>query len=66
MEHSRTRLADFGLSSNLSVGDAERLDFLEESFDWIYSWRVLHYSQDTPKAIAEVWRVLKPGWGRES
>lgn len=63
VEHSRTRLAAFGLSSNLSVGDAERLDFPEESFDWIHSWGVLHHSPDTPKAIAEVWRVLKPGGG---
>jgi len=61
VEHSRCRLAAFGLSSNLSVADAERLDFPEESFDWVYSWGVLHHSPDTPKAIAEVWRVLKAG-----
>jgi SAM-dependent methyltransferase len=63
VKHSRRRLAVFGLSSNLSVGDAERLDFPEESFDWVYSWGVLHHSPDTPKAIAEVWRVLKAGRG---
>ena len=29
----------------------------------MYSWGVLHHSPDTPKAIAEVWRVLKRGGG---
>ena len=27
----------------------------------VYSWGVLHHSPDTPKAISEVHRVLKPG-----
>lgn len=61
VEHTRRRLALFGLSSHLSVGDAEKLDFLDESFDQVYSWGVLHHSPDTPKAISEVSRVLKFG-----
>lgn len=61
VEHSRRRLAAFGLSSHLAVGDAEHLEFPDGSFDLVYSWGVLHHSPDTPKAIAEVWRVLKPG-----
>lgn len=65
IEHTRQRLAAFGLKSNLAVGDAENLDFPDESFDLVYSWGVLHHSPDTPKAIAEVWRVLKCG-GRAS
>lgn len=63
VEHTRQRLAAFGLSSHLAVGDAEHLDFPDESFDRVYSWGVLHHSPDTPKAIAEVWRVLKRGGG---
>jgi ubiquinone/menaquinone biosynthesis C-methylase UbiE len=63
VEHTRQRLAAFGLSSDLAVGDAEDLDFPDESFDRVYSWGVLHHSPDTPKAVAEVWRVLKPGGG---
>lgn len=59
--HTRRRLAAFGLSSRLAVGDAESLGFPDASFDRVYSWGVLHHSPDTPKAIAEVWRVLKPG-----
>jgi SAM-dependent methyltransferase len=61
VEHTRHRLACFGLSSNLAVGDAEALDFPNESFDRVYSWGVLHHSPDTPKTIQEVHRVLKRG-----
>lgn len=63
IEHTRRRLAAFGLNSHLAVGDAEHLEFSDESFDRVYSWGVLHHSPDTPQAIAEVWRVLKRGGG---
>jgi ubiquinone/menaquinone biosynthesis C-methylase UbiE len=67
VEHTRRRLSTFGLMSDLAVGDAENLQFPDESFDLVYSWGVLHHSPDTPKAIAEVWRVFKrEGGGRES
>ena len=66
VEHTQLRLAMFGLSSQLAVGDAEKLDFPDEYFDQVYSWGVLHHSPDTPKAVAEVWRVLKHGGGSES
>lgn len=55
------RLALYGLSSRLEVGDAERLPYADASFDVVYSWGVLHHSPDTPRAIDEVWRVLRPG-----
>lgn len=61
VEYTKRRLAAFGLSSNLAVGDAENLGFPSDSFDVVYSWGVLHHSPDTPKAFSEVWRVLKPG-----
>jgi SAM-dependent methyltransferase len=59
--HTKHRLAVFGLKSDLNVGDAENLIFHDESFHKVYSWGVLHHSPGTPKAIAEVWRVLKRG-----
>ncbi len=43
------------------MGDAENLDFPEGSFDQVYSWGVLYHRSDTPRAVAEVWRVLKRG-----
>ncbi len=61
IEHTRRRLVLFGLTPKLAVGDAETLCFPNERFDLVYSWGVLHHTPDTPRAIAEVWRVLKPG-----
>lgn len=41
--------------------DAERLPFRDACFDIVYSNGVLHHSEDTNRAVAEVRRVLKPG-----
>jgi ubiquinone/menaquinone biosynthesis C-methylase UbiE len=59
--HTRRRLALFNFESTLSVGDAENLEFPPGAFDCVYSWGVLHHSPNTPLAIAEVYRVLRPG-----
>lgn len=61
VEHARARLALNGAESRLEVADAERLPFADASFDLVYSWGVLHHSPDTPRAVDEVWRVLRPG-----
>jgi ubiquinone/menaquinone biosynthesis C-methylase UbiE len=61
VEHTRRRLDLFGLVSKLAVGDAEHLEFQDESFDLVYSWGVLHHTPDTQKAISEVFRVLRRG-----
>lgn len=63
VEHTRRRLTACGLISQLRVGDAEQLEFPDEYFDRVYSWGVLHHSPDTPRALAEVRRVLKRGGG---
>ena len=61
VEHVQRRFQLLGLHSNLAAGDAEYLQFPDDSFDLVYSWGVLHHSPDTPKAFAEVHRVLRPG-----
>lgn len=61
VEHTNRRLAALGLRSQISVGDAESLLFSGGSFDIVYSWGVIHHSPDTPKAVSEIFRVLKPG-----
>jgi SAM-dependent methyltransferase len=61
INHTLRRFSLCGLTSNLSVGDAENLNFTNETFDVVYSWGVLHHSPDTLKAISEVFRVLRFG-----
>ncbi len=61
VEHTKHRFDLLGLTSSLQVADAEDLPFDNETFDLVYSWGVLHHSPDTPKAISEVFRVLKSG-----
>ena len=61
VEHTKRRLALFGLQSNLQVMDAERLEFPDATFGRVYSWGVLHHSPNTSRTIEEVHRVLKPG-----
>ncbi len=61
VEHTRERFRELGLVSELRVADAESLPFADGMFDLVYSWGVLHHSPDTPKAVSEVLRVLRPG-----
>jgi SAM-dependent methyltransferase len=61
LEHTRARFALLGLNSHLKVDNAERLDFPNGSFDFVYSWGVIHHSPNTPQAAREILRVLKPG-----
>jgi SAM-dependent methyltransferase len=59
--HTRHRLQLFNLSAELQTADAENLPFQNNQFDWVYSWGVIHHSPNTATAIAEIFRVLKPG-----
>lgn len=61
IEHTNKRFTIFGLTSDVKEADAEQLPFDDESFDLVYSWGVLHHSPNTPQAIKEVYRVLRPG-----
>lgn len=61
VEHTRRRLALYGLASRVFTADAERLPFDDASFDVVYSWGVLHHSPRTDVAVREVHRVLRPG-----
>ncbi|MBE0582953.1 MAG: class I SAM-dependent methyltransferase, partial [Desulfofustis sp.] len=54
-----------GLAGDIRHGNAERLDFEDETFDCAYSFGVLHHSPNPQIGINEIHRVLKPG-GRSS
>jgi ubiquinone/menaquinone biosynthesis C-methylase UbiE len=56
----RQRLALEGLSGRVEVGDAENLPFADDSFDYVYSWGVLHHTPDPAAAVREAIRVLRP------
>jgi ubiquinone/menaquinone biosynthesis C-methylase UbiE len=58
---TRHRLALFGLQSELSLGDAENLSYGDGEFDLVYSWGVIHHTPNTPRAVEEIHRVLRPG-----
>lgn len=59
----RQRIAIYGLPqpASLAVADAENLPFEDNAFDLGYSFGVLHHTPDTPRALAELVRVIKPG-----
>jgi SAM-dependent methyltransferase len=55
------RLALEGLDGEVRVADAEALPFEDGSFERVYSWGVLMVTPDTPRAVREAIRVLRPG-----
>jgi ubiquinone/menaquinone biosynthesis C-methylase UbiE len=61
VELTKKRLDYYSLTGDVKIGDAENLDFPDNTFDFVFSWGVLHHTPDTQKAISEVFRVLKPG-----
>ncbi len=61
IQHVQRQLELTGLVSDLRTGSAEALDFASDSFDLVYAWGVLHHTPDTPRAVKEALRVLRPG-----
>lgn len=55
------RLRYLGGGGTIRQMDAEHMDFPDESFDFIWSWGVIHHSANTRKIIEEIHRVLRPG-----
>ncbi|MFB0527089.1 MAG: class I SAM-dependent methyltransferase [bacterium] len=61
IELAKRRFHLYGFSGEIKVADAENLSFVSDQFDLVYSWGVLHHTPDVPKAIGEIYRVLKAG-----
>jgi len=58
---TKRRLEATGLSADVREADAESLPFADASFDYVWSWGVIHHSEDTNRVLAEIARVLRPG-----
>lgn len=63
IEQTRRRFEIFGLKGDIHAEDANNLSFADATFDYSYSWGVLHHSPDIEKSFAEMMRVTKPGGG---
>ena len=57
----RRRFALAGLAGQFVVGNAEELPLPDHSFDCVCSMGVLHHTPNTAAAVAELYRVLRPG-----
>lgn len=62
---TRSRLQQAGIGGEILQMDAERMTFPDRSFDFIWSWGVIHHSSNTGNILREMARVLRPG-GRAS
>lgn len=60
---TRRRFELMGLTGQIEQADARDLPFAAGTFDYVWSWGVLHHSPDIERSIAELMRVLKPGGG---
>ena len=60
VELTRRRLELAGLKGDVREADAEALPFEDASFDFVWSWGVIHHSERTDAVIAEIARVLRP------
>lgn len=61
VELTRRRLELAGLSGDVREADAEHLPYDDASFDFVWSWGVIHHSEHTDRVVDEIARVLRPG-----
>jgi len=60
-ESTSKRLNINNLKADIMQMDAEKLSFPDETFDFIWTWGVIHHSSNTKQILKEMHRVLKPG-----
>ncbi len=61
IKSTSARLAIWGLDGQVLKMDAEKLQFPDSSFDFVWSWGVIHHSANTQGILKEMNRVLRPG-----
>ena len=55
------RLMLFNIPAKIVQMDAEKLAFPDNSFDFVWSWGVIHHSSNTEAILKEIKRVLRSG-----
>lgn len=63
IEQTKRRFELHDLKADIRLEDANNLPFEDNSFDYVWSWGVLHHSPNLELSIKELFRVLKPGGG---
>lgn len=58
---AQQRIARYGERARVWVGDAERLEAADGTYDSVFAFGVLHHLPDWRRGLAEVARVVKPG-----
>jgi ubiquinone/menaquinone biosynthesis C-methylase UbiE len=61
VELTKKRFELKNINGKVIQADAESMPFENETFDYVWSWGVIHHSKNTESIITEIWRVLKPG-----
>ena len=61
VQTTKRRFELFGLTGDIQRADAEALPFEDGSFDFVWSWGVIHHSADFERCLGEIARVLRPG-----
>lgn len=61
IKNTKRQLKENKLKAIVFEADAEQLPFKNESFDFVWSWGVIHHTPNTKKAAQEILRVLKKG-----
>src|SRR5262249_54414390 len=60
VEMTSKRFKLFKLPGKVLEMDAEETSFSNSSFDFVWSWGVIHHSADTGQVLKEMHRVLRP------
>jgi len=61
IERTKRHLEYYGYHPTVLEGDAENLQFENESFDVVFSNGVLHHTPDIERSFTEAYRVLRQG-----
>jgi 2-polyprenyl-3-methyl-5-hydroxy-6-metoxy-1,4-benzoquinol methylase len=60
VEAAQARMKEFGTDAYIQCADAESLPYEDGTFDFVWSWGVIHHSARTARIVREIGRVLKP------